>query len=201
MTSNTNKFISDLRFAVICRSNINRSTEVHQQLLSKNGFYVVSYGTGKMLCLPGESMHKSNKYDFDVSYYEIYNNLSKINKEFYTKIGLLNVIDRNRRIKRAPERFQNSNKKFDIVITCEETVYDAVLKHVENRAGTDYSILHIININVIDNFEEATIASFTIKKLCSMLVECKDIDNEIEEILNKFEDSSGRTAMHAIAFK
>lgn len=38
------------------------------------------------------------------------------------------MLDRNRRIKPEPERFQLCKDKFDIIITCEERVYDQVLE-------------------------------------------------------------------------
>lgn len=38
------------------------------------------------------------------------------------------MLDRNRRIKQHPERFQECNEKFNVVITCEERVYDQVLE-------------------------------------------------------------------------
>lgn len=38
------------------------------------------------------------------------------------------MLDRNRRIKQAPERFQDSKEKFDILISCEERVYDQVIR-------------------------------------------------------------------------
>ena len=46
----------------------------------------------------------------------------------YTQNGLLHMLDRNRRIKPRPERFQNSKEQFDLIITCEERVYDQVLE-------------------------------------------------------------------------
>lgn len=46
----------------------------------------------------------------------------------YTQNGLLNMLDRNRRIKQHPERFQQCNEQFTVVITCEERVYDQVLE-------------------------------------------------------------------------
>lgn len=38
------------------------------------------------------------------------------------------MLDRNKRIKAKPERFQLCKDKFDLVITCEERVYDQVLE-------------------------------------------------------------------------
>jgi len=38
------------------------------------------------------------------------------------------MLDRNRRIKPKPERFQECREHFDVIITCEERVYDQVVE-------------------------------------------------------------------------
>ena len=38
------------------------------------------------------------------------------------------MLDRNKRIKPRPERFQAARDKFDILVTCEERVYDQVIE-------------------------------------------------------------------------
>lgn len=45
------------------------------------------------------------------------------------------MLDRNRRIKPRPERFQDTEENFDIVITAEERVYDQVM---ESKNGSRY---------------------------------------------------------------
>lgn len=95
---------------------------------SKKGFFVKSFGTGDKVKLPGTAPDKPNVYDFGCSYDEIYQDLLNKDKTFYTQNGLLHMLDRNRRIKLGPERFQSCMEKFDIIITCEERVYDQVIE-------------------------------------------------------------------------
>ena len=38
------------------------------------------------------------------------------------------MLDRNRRIKERPERFQDSPEQFDVVISLEERVYDQIME-------------------------------------------------------------------------
>lgn len=40
------------------------------------------------------------------------------------------MLDRNRRIKPKPERFQDVVEEFDVIFTVEERIYDAVLEGV-----------------------------------------------------------------------
>ena len=87
----------------------------------------------------------------------------------YTQNGLLHTLERNRRIKTHPEKFQECEEKFDMLITCEERVYDQVLEFMENREPVDNSIVHVINIDIQDNLEEATIGAFLISDMCLMV--------------------------------
>lgn len=82
---------------------------------------------------------------------------------------MLHTLDRNRRIKTHPEKFQECSEKFDILITCEERVYDQVLEYMESKCPTDNSIVHVINIDIQDNLEEATIGAFLISDMCLMV--------------------------------
>lgn len=55
------------------------------------------------------------------------------------------MLDRNRRIKSKPERFQSCKDHFDIIVTCEERVYDQV---IEGMLQLDHTLPYFILIYV-----------------------------------------------------
>lgn len=79
------------------------------------------------------------------------------------------MLDRNRRIKKAPEKFQLCKEKFDIIITAEERVYDQVIEFMESNPPVDNQPVHVINIDIQDNHEEATMGAFLICDMVSMV--------------------------------
>lgn len=56
-----------------------------------------------------------------------------------------------------------------MLITCEERVYDQVLEFMDSKTPTENSIVHVINIDIQDNLEEATIGAFLISDMCTMV--------------------------------
>lgn len=111
------------------------------------------------------------------------------------------MLDRNRRIKSSPERFQDCFDKFDVIFTCEERVYDQVVEDMSSRIPIDNSTVHIINIDVQDNHEEATLGAFHIAKMAQSLAKADDLDNEIDELVSQFETDINRPLLHTIAFQ
>ena len=79
------------------------------------------------------------------------------------------MLDRNRRIKKSPEKFQHCTDKFDIIITAEERVYDQVIDYMESREPIDNQPVHVINMDIQDNHEEATLGAFLICDMVSMV--------------------------------
>jgi len=178
---------------------MNRSMEAHGYLAKKR-FNVASFGTGDKVKLPGVALDKPNVYEFGTPYDDIYNDLLNKDKQFYTQNGLLHLLDRNRRIKTAPEKFQHSKEKFDVLITCEERVYDQVLEYLENRNSEGTCPVHVINIDIQDNQEEATVGAFLICDMVAMMAQTDDLDNDIDELLHEFENKSNRPVLHCVLF-
>ncbi|XP_039962532.1 RNA polymerase II subunit A C-terminal domain phosphatase SSU72 isoform X1 [Bactrocera neohumeralis] len=160
---------SNLSVAVVCSSNMNRSMEAHH-FLAKKGFNVRSFGTGERVKLPGTAIDKPNVYEFGTPYDTIYQDLLTKDKQYYTQNGLLHMLDRNRRIKKCPERFQECKEQFDIIVTVEERVYDQVLEHMESCDPIDNRPVHVFNVDIEDNHEEALMGAFLITDMINMVI-------------------------------
>eukprot|EP00088_Acartia_fossae_P034087 TRINITY_DN3496_c0_g1_i4.p1 TRINITY_DN3496_c0_g1~~TRINITY_DN3496_c0_g1_i4.p1 ORF type:complete len:194 (-),score=27.73 TRINITY_DN3496_c0_g1_i4:182-763(-) len=189
----------EVKFAVVCSSNMNRSMEAHS-FLQKKGFNISSYGTGEKIKIPGKSEKEPNQYPFGTSYDEIYQDLKTKDKGLYTKNGMLHIMERNRRIKRGPEKFQETKNKYEVILTVEEKVYDQVLADFNEKGNQVEEPVHVINMNVVDNPEDATIGAFLLCDLASLLSISDDLDNDIDEIIQEFESKSQREILHSVLF-
>ncbi|KXJ15545.1 RNA polymerase II subunit A C-terminal domain phosphatase SSU72 [Exaiptasia diaphana] len=110
------------------------------------------------------------------------------------------MLDRNRRIKTHPERFQEAREQFDLIITAEERVFDQVIEHLGSFEPETYTPVHVINIDIQDNHEEATLGAFLICDLCQDIEDLDDIENEIEDLLQRTEKKTSRNLLHTVAF-
>ena len=53
------------------------------------------------------------------------------------------------RIKDKPQKFQESDQFYDVILTCEERVYDLVLENFEDSGSVHSRLAHVINIDVV----------------------------------------------------
>lgn len=118
----------------------------------------------------------------------------------YTQNGLLHMLDRNRRIKKYPEKFQLCKEYFDIIITAEERVYDQVIEFMESKTASRNQPVHVINMDIQDNHEEATLGAFLICDMIQMMANSDDLDNDIDELLHDFEAKNQRPVLHCVLF-
>ncbi|ELR55574.1 hypothetical protein M91_15723, partial [Bos mutus] len=200
-----------LRLAVVCSSNQNRSMEAHN-ILSKRGFSILSFGTGTNMKLPGPARDRPNVYDFRAMYDDVYKDLLRKDKELYMQNGVLRMLERNMekemathsihgsQIKPRPERFQECKDLFDLILTCEERVYDQVVEDMNSGEQETCQPVHVINVNILDTNKEATLGAFLICDLCQCVQLMGDMEDGIGELLQAFEEKSGRSFLHTVCF-
>jgi RNA polymerase II subunit A C-terminal domain phosphatase SSU72 len=162
--------------------------EAHLQL-AKAGYPVISFGTGSLVRLPGPTITQPNVYKFNTTSYDaMYKELENKDPRLYKANGLLNLLERNRNGKWGPERWQDwliglprlqhANDRgyegteggvVDVVITCEERCFDAVVEDLMDRGGQLNQPVHVFNVDIKDNHEEALVGGQGILDLANSL--------------------------------
>jgi len=191
--------MSGFRIAMICASNQNRSMEAHS-LFNKKGYtQVSSFGTNVKVKLPGPSADRPLIYDFGTPYSQIADDLKKQDEELYTQKGLLHMLQRNSHIKKSPERFQDTNKEFDIIIAFEERVFDIIVEVLCDRESQSGDIVHIFNLNIPDNHEAAVMGAIDALNLVKSIEESgPDWSEKMDEILEDYQNKKGVSVLHAV---
>lgn len=184
-----------MNFAVVCASNFNRSMEAHK-VFSQAGMQVRSFGVGQQVKLPGASAREPNVYAFGTPYSEIYADLKGKDTALYTRNGLLTMLERNMQLKTAPERWQLNSDVFDVVVAFEERVFDIIVEDMQSRGNMSMQPVLILNLDVKDNAEEASLAAPQALELCQMLAASEDWETELEDILDRFQTKMGRRPIY-----
>lgn len=157
--------------------------------LAQARYPVISFGTGSLVRLPGPSVDKPNVYEFDKSAYtDMYDQLERKDPNLYRHNGILKILERNRQIKKGPERwhtwrvgvprFEHSNDLgfegaevglADVVITCEERCWDVVVDNLIERGSPLNRPVHVINMDIKDSHEEGLVGGKAIVDLANAL--------------------------------
>eukprot|EP00696_Hemimastix_kukwesjijk_P006281 gnl/Hemi2/17957_TR5928_c0_g1_i1.p1 gnl/Hemi2/17957_TR5928_c0_g1~~gnl/Hemi2/17957_TR5928_c0_g1_i1.p1 ORF type:complete len:195 (-),score=29.78 gnl/Hemi2/17957_TR5928_c0_g1_i1:308-892(-) len=188
---------NNMNVAVVCASNMNRSMEAHH-LFQKRGLRVRSFGTGTHVKIPGPAPDRPNVYEFGTPFEAIYRDLTRKDFELYTSNGLLHLLDRNQKTKPAPERWQTCSDRFDLVITFEERIFDSVIEDMQNRGSVTGIPVHIVNVETVDNHDDAILGARIALQLVLALLDCHDWQSEISEVIESCEASSQRHLLHTV---
>ena len=187
--------------------------EAHNRLAAPPSSYpVISFGTGSLVRLPGPSITQPNVYNFNtISYSHMYDELLAKDPRLYRNNGVLPMLERNKGVKWGPERFQEwipgmprlehvsrgdkgslgtEGGLVDVIITCEERCWDAVVDDLMNRGAPLNRPVHVFNVDIRDNHEEALIGSKAILDLADRLNDAADQERHVNGT-DGWEDGTG----------
>lgn len=165
-----------LKVCCVCASNQNRSMEAHRELALR-GYSVKSYGTGSSVKLPGRTAMEPIVFPFNVPYEQMRADLQKRDPVLYANNGVLSMLDRNSKIKKAPEQWRDARDRFDVIMTFEDRVFKAVVEDfISSRSPSVFSPAYVINLEVRDTHADAAAGA----KLAVRLVEAMDAQENLD---------------------
>lgn len=148
--------------------------------------------------MPGPSADRPNTYSFGQSYEHIYNDLRGKDVSLYTQNGLLSMLERNKKIKSGPQRFQTSSVPFDVIFTCEERCFDIVCEDLREREVRLNRPVHVVNFDIPDTPEDAAIGARMILQLAQQIED--DRKGGIEDLIEEFQSKCTLPMLYTILF-
>jgi RNA polymerase II subunit A C-terminal domain phosphatase SSU72 len=198
--------LDSIKIALVCQSNLNRSVEAHLLLL-QNGYAADSYGAGNKVRLPGETIDLPNVYDFGTPYEQIALDLRGKNQQRYEKNGMLQMLDRNCRVKVKPERWQSEQmRRYQLIIVFDRRAYESVLLELDQRGDGDanhHRPCHVVLMETTDSHAEAAVGATRCLELIQHIydVDATRWQDEMTAILDTFEQEQKiETLLHAVKY-
>ena len=137
-------------------------------------------------------------FEFGTSYQIIKDKIvAQGEEDWYRERGLLGMVERNIRIKDAPERFQECNiqeiEVLDVVFCFEGRVFDLLVEDLEGREPQKFEPIHVLNLEVKDTPEEAEIGARIALELCEDLQKhSSNLEQALPEVVQEIEERYGR---------
>ncbi|TMW65072.1 hypothetical protein Poli38472_009239 [Pythium oligandrum] len=117
-------------FATVCVNNVNRSMAAHVEL-QKAGLRVCSFGGGPRVCFPGRNATSFRAFSFLMSYETMYKTLREEDEELFTRNGVLQMLERDMQVKRAPQQWQQLTNKqlhdIDVIVCLDYQMFIRIL--------------------------------------------------------------------------
>lgn len=172
----------------------------HQEI-SLRGFIVRSYGTGREVKLPGRTAQEPAVFPFNTSYERMRDELRRRDEKHYTANGVLAMLERNAKIKRAPEKWREAREHADIVLTFEERIFEAVMDDfIISRPPIVFAPGYVVNLETRDTHSDATVGAKIAGEIVEALDACENLDMELEGVVKTFEEKTGESIMVAPVF-
>lgn len=174
--------------------------EAHRELALR-GYIVRSYGTGSSVKLPGRTIMEPVVFPFNMPYEQMRAQLIEKDAAMYTSNGVLNMLDRNAKVKKAPEQWRDARERFDVIITFEERVFRSVVDDfITNRSPSFFGPAHVVNLEIKDTHADAAMGAQLAVELVEAIAAEENIDVSFYDILEKLEQKHDKILMAVPVF-
>lgn len=184
-----------LKVCCVCASNQNRSMEAHRELALR-GYSVRSYGTGSSVKLPGRTAMEPVIFPFNMPYEQMRDELQERDGALYTANGVLQMLDRNSKIKKAPEQWRDARERFDVIITFEDRVFRTVVDDfITTRSPSVFAPGYVVNLEIRDTHLDAAYGAKMAVELVEAMDREENLDSTLYEVLERIERKFDKTLM------
>eukprot|EP01006_Ploeotia_vitrea_P021800 TRINITY_DN54219_c0_g1_i1.p1 TRINITY_DN54219_c0_g1~~TRINITY_DN54219_c0_g1_i1.p1 ORF type:complete len:218 (+),score=21.84 TRINITY_DN54219_c0_g1_i1:44-697(+) len=197
--------MATIRVNCVCQANMNRSMAAHNLMKDNPALHILSSGIGSSVKLPGRSAEAPKIYPFSTTYASILEDLLAEDEAHYARIGLIDMLKRNKEIKDTPQRFPDLWRKHssDLVFTFDERVYDQVLEYLtldHEYEGENRYQVYVVNVTIKDNAASAKQGAVAFEAFMEKLLQNKNWQAEMHEIVTEFENTSDRKFLWTLLF-